>query len=271
MRPNLLSNLHPTMRPALIELHRAKLRATVHPADGGGLQFRLPGPDDTFILIGSPEVLPGPDEAPEGFGAELYTPDGEHLDVLFHNCTNPVCCAPAAGTDPLNPRTMASAVATELHAYAATLPAVVPTTGQIFHRVAELIDADTDRTTALYTRPLGVPGCVLDHLTQQAVYGTDMLWFGKRYAALGREHGTDAVTAWTAALDAALNTARDLLRPLAADAATAIDPDTIRELADAQNCPAAPPKAPCDCYSQDRGGRAHDPDCVGLRTPAPTA
>ncbi|MEE1828053.1 hypothetical protein PUR61_38630 [Streptomyces sp. BE20] len=208
--------LHPAMRPALIELHRAKLRATVHPADGGGLQFHIPGPDDTFVLIGSPEVLPGPDEAPAGFGAELYTPDGEHLDVLFHACTDPTCCAPAAGADPLNARTMARAIATALHAHATTLPAVVPTTGQILHRIAELIDADTDRTTALYTHPLGVPGCVLDHLTQQAVYGTDPLWFGHRYAALGRDHSTDAVTTWTAGLDAALHTARDLLRPLAA-------------------------------------------------------
>ncbi|MEV7929037.1 hypothetical protein [Kitasatospora sp. NPDC088779] len=194
--------------------------------------------------------------------------------------TTPTSCTAAAPTpraaprppaDPLNPRTAATAIATALRTHAATLPAVVPTTGQILHRVAELIDADTGRTTALYSHPVVVPGRMLDYLTQQAVYGTDPLWFGKRYAHLGRLCGVDAVTAWTRLLDAALNAVRGLLRPLITNAATTLDPDTVRELADAQDRPAGPPKAPCDCYSQDRGGRSHDPDCVGLRTPAPTA
>lgn len=259
------------MRLALTELHAAKLAATVHPADGGGLQFRIPGPDDTFVLIGSPEVLPDPHQAPAGFEAQLYTPQGDHIDVLHHDCTDPACCAPAGDADPLNARTAATAIAEALRTYAGTLPAAVPTTGQILHRVAELIDADTDRTTALYTDPVVVPGCMLDYLLQQAVYGTDPLWFGKRYAALGHVHGTDAVTAWTRSLGAALRIARDLLHPLIAGGAASLDPDMIRELADAQDRPADAPTAPCDCYSQDRGGRSHDPDCVGLRTPGPSA
>ncbi|MFD5922715.1 hypothetical protein ACFVYP_39855 [Kitasatospora sp. NPDC058201] len=112
---------------------------------------------------------------------------------------------------------------------------------------------------------------MLDNLTQEAVYGTDPLWFGKRYAALGREHGTDAVIAWTRLLDAEVNAARDLLRPLASGAASALDSDAIRALADAHNRQAGPPKAPCDRHSRDRGGRLHDPDCVGPRTLATNA
>ncbi|MFB8243394.1 hypothetical protein ACFC58_43370 [Kitasatospora purpeofusca] len=270
MRPNLLPELHPAMLPALTEPHTAELAATAHPADGGGFQFRVPGPDDTFVLIGSPEILPGPDQAPTGFGAELYTPHGEHLDVLFHTCTDPSCCAPEPNTDPLNARTMARAVAAALRTHAGTRPAVVPTTGQILHRVVELIDAEIDRTTALYTHPIAIPACLLDHLTLRAVYGTDPLWFGMRYAALGREHGIDAVTAWTRLLDAVLNAARQVLRPHVVDAMS-LDPDTVRALADAHNRPAGPPEAPCDGHSRDRGGRSHDPDRVDLRTPAPTA
>lgn len=269
MRSSLLSKLHPAMHTALLELHRADLAASVECAQGGGFEFRVLGPDDTFVLIGAPETLTEPGEAPAGFHAQLHTPDGHYLSVLYANSTDPRYRAKDAAGDPLNPRAAARAVAEGLSAHARTLPATAPATDRVLDRVAHLIDADTDRTTARYGKPVTVPASMLGHFVDQAVYGTDPAWFGLRYARTGREHGIDAVRHWCDLLAAAADAAREALLPLLADGAMSLDPQAIREAADRIR-PQAPSGEDCDCYSQDRGGRIHDMECTGPHTATPT-
>jgi len=218
--------LHPYVPAALAALYSADLIGAVTPADGGGDQIRIIGPAQTFVLVGSPEVLPDAGEPLTTLHAQLHTPDGDFLDVSYHACTDPECCA-TPGT--LDLRTFAHGIAGNLREHAPNLPTTPPTLADVLHTVADLMDADNARTTAMHGTPIGIPTSFIDALTNRAVYGSDPQWFARRFARIGREQGNAAVREWGNAHSALRQKAAHLIWP--GPHAPMLRPDEIRELA----------------------------------------
>ncbi|MEY9842507.1 hypothetical protein [Streptacidiphilus sp. EB103A] len=110
--PQIPAELHPSVTDALAALLARHVPATIESSDGCGYQFHIPAGGGTYILVGSPEGLPEADQEPTGYHAQLHTPDGDFIDVVYHSCTDDPGCCPVPGT--LDPAPLAEAIATAL-------------------------------------------------------------------------------------------------------------------------------------------------------------
>ncbi|MFJ3793523.1 hypothetical protein [Kitasatospora sp. NPDC090091] len=128
----MFDQLHPTTPTILAALHAAGLTATVEPADGGGYQIHLPGPYDTFALIGCEEVLPSAGEELTALHSQLQSAaDGDCLAVVFHRCSDPACMHAGCGEGAvLDPAPLVAALADAING---RRPAFIPNGSDFFN------------------------------------------------------------------------------------------------------------------------------------------
>ncbi|MFJ5121906.1 hypothetical protein [Kitasatospora sp. NPDC088548] len=83
-------DLNPDIHCALHALLTAGLPASIICADGGGYHIHVPGPGDTYLLIGCSESLPARDEPLTGYHAQLQSADGDFVSVVYDSFADPM-------------------------------------------------------------------------------------------------------------------------------------------------------------------------------------